>query len=154
VNVSRVLAELVLILHTAFIAFVLFGLIVVLVGMAARWEWTRNFGFRAAHLAAIGYVVVQALLGMVCPLTILENYLRDRAGQDPYGQGGFIQYWLHKLIFFDAEPWVFTVCYSTFGLLVAATWWFAPPRRPDRGTGTKARRQEETGDAVKSELIS
>ena len=33
-------------------------------------------------------------------------------------------------IFFDAEPWVFTVCYTAFGLLVAATWWFAPPRRP------------------------
>ena len=153
-SVYRVLAELVLILHTAFIAFVLFGLIAVLIGMAARWEWTRNFWFRAAHLAAIGYVVVQALYGMVCPLTTLENYLRSRAGQDPYGEAGFIQYWLHKLIFFDAEPWVFTVCYTAFGVLVAATWWFAPPRWPGRGSTTKSRRHEETREALQSELIS
>ena len=153
-NVYRVLAELVLILHTSFIAFVLVGLIAVLVGMAARWEWTRNFWFRAAHLAAIGYVVVQALFGMVCPLTTLENYLRSSGGQDPYGEAGFIQHWLHKLIFFQAEPWVFTVCYTAFGLLVAATWWFAPPRRPQRWGATKARRHEERHEVVQSELIS
>jgi hypothetical protein len=139
VNGYRIAAELVLILHSGFIAFVLFGLLAVLIGMAARWEWTRNFWFRVAHLAAIAYVVVQTLFGMVCPLTILENHLRGRAGQDPYGAGGFIQYWLHKLIFFDAEPWVFTACYTAFGLLVAVTWWLAPPRRAsEHGSSTRA----------------
>ena len=153
-SIYRVLADLVLILHTAFIGFVLCGLIAVLIGMASRWEWTRNFWFRAAHLAAIGYVVAQALFGMVCPLTILENFLRSRAGQDPYGPAGFIQYWLHKLIFFDAEPWVFRMCYTGFGLLVAATWWFAPPRWPTRWGATKARRREERHEGIQSELIS
>ena len=153
-NVYRIAAELVLILHTSFIAFVLFGLVAVLVGMAAKWEWTRNFWFRVAHLAAIGYVVVQALFGMVCPLTILENDLRVRGGQVAYGDGGFIQYWLHKLIFFDAEPWVFTVCYTAFGLLVVATWWFAPPRRPGRWRTAKAQSREDSHQTMPSELIS
>ena len=40
----------------------------------------------------------------------------------------FIAYWLHRLIFFQADPWVFTICYTAFGLLVAATLIFCPPR--------------------------
>jgi hypothetical protein len=154
VNGYRIAAELVLILHTAFIAFVLFGLVAVLVGMAARWEWTRNFWFRVGHLAAIAYVVVQAFFGMVCPLTDLENLLRQRGGQDAYGEGGFIQFWLHKLIFFDAEPWVFTVCYTAFGLLVAATMWFAPPRKPRWWRSAKTPIREDSRERMPSELIS
>ncbi|HEV2294258.1 MAG TPA: DUF2784 domain-containing protein [Tepidisphaeraceae bacterium] len=134
-NGYRIAADVVLVLHTAFIAFVLFGLIVVFIGMAKRWEWVRNFWFRVAHLAAIAYVVVQALFGLVCPLTTLENNLRVRGGERAYSEGGFIQHWLHQLIFFDAEPWVFTLCYTAFGLLVAATMWWAPPRWPWRARG-------------------
>ena len=153
-NGYRIAAELVLILHTAFIAFVLLGLVAVLVGMAARWEWTRNFWFRVGHLAAIAYVVVQAFFGLVCPLTTLENWLRLRGGQVAYGEGGFIQHWLHRLIFFDAEPWVFTVCYTAFGLLVAATMWFAPPRQPKWWRSAKTRSREDSHQEMQSELIS
>jgi hypothetical protein len=130
VNPSRVAADTVLILHTAFIAFVLVGLVLTWVGIFRRWRWVRGFGFRAAHLLAIGYVVVQAYFGLVCPLTILENNLRVRAGQTAYDDRGFIHHWLHNLIFFDAPPWVFTVCYTLFGLLVVGTLYFAPPMRP------------------------
>jgi len=147
VNLYRVLADLVLILHTAFIAFVVLGLVVIAVGVAMRWGWVRNFYFRVAHLAAIGYVVAQAFCGMVCPLTDFENFLRQRGGEAPYGEGGFIQFWLHRLIFFDAEQWVFTLCYTLFGLLVAATMWLAPPRRPGwlrRGSPTTTTNEAAT----------
>ncbi len=133
-NGYRFAADLTLVLHTSFIAFVLFGMIAVVVGMVMRWRWVRNFWFRVGHLASIAYVVVQSLFGLVCPLTTLENHLRVGGGQQAYAEGGFIQFWLHKLIFFDAEPWVFTVCYTAFGLLVAATMWWAPPRWPRFGS--------------------
>jgi hypothetical protein len=129
-NWPRLLSDLILILHTGFIAFVLFGLVVVWLGIALRWQWVRNFYFRAAHLLAIGYVVAQAWLGVACPLTIWENDLRVRGGQSAYGEGGFIAHWLHRLIFFNAEPWVFTTCYTVFGLLVVGTLVFGPPRLP------------------------
>lgn len=129
-NWSRVAADVVLVLHTAFIAFVLVGLILTWVGIFRRWRWVRGFGFRAAHLATILFVVVQAYFGIVCPLTILENDLRLRAGQPAYGDRGFIHHWLHDLIFFDAPSWVFTLCYTLFGLLVVGTLYFAPPMRP------------------------
>ncbi len=152
VNLYRFLADLVLVLHTAFIAFVLFGLVAIFIGMAKHWQWTRNVWFRVAHLAGIGYVVVQAFFDLVCPLTTLENSLRLRGGEELYGAGGFIQHWLHRLIFFDAEPWVFTLCYTGFALLVAATMWFAPPRWP-RGRGATDP-HEARHDHIRSKSIS
>jgi hypothetical protein len=151
-NWPRVFADLILVLHTAFIAFVLVGLILTWVGIFRRWRWVRGFAFRATHLAAIVFVVVQAYFGIVCPLTIWENQLRLRAGQPAYGDRGFIHHWLHDLIFFDAPSWVFTLCYTVFGLLVLGTLIFAPPMRPRFLKGAAA--VEEGGGARHGEAAS
>ena len=47
-NWPRVFADLILVLHTAFIAFVLVGLVLTWVGIIRRWRWVRGFAFRAA----------------------------------------------------------------------------------------------------------
>jgi hypothetical protein len=124
----RIAADAILILHTLFIAFVLFGLVLIWIGYFRSWTWTRGVAFRVAHLCAIGYVVLQSYGRIACPLTILENNLRIRGGQEPYSHNGFIADWLHRLIFFSAPSWVFTVCYTAFALLVIGTLVFAPPR--------------------------
>ena len=59
------------------------------------------------------------------------EHLRRQAGQQSY-PGDFIGYWAHRLIFFDAEPWVFTLAYTLFGLLVLGTFVFGPPHWPGR----------------------
>lgn len=123
------LADTILVTHVGFILFVIVGQALIVVGAVAKWAWVRNATFRFAHLGAIGFVVVQAWLGQDCPLTHWENNLRIKAGQEPYGDNGFIASWLHKFFFFEAEPWVFTLCYSLFGLLVLASLIFAKPRR-------------------------
>jgi hypothetical protein len=128
VNVYGVLADAVLVTHALFIAFVVFGQALILVGLWLGWRWVRNFPFRIAHLAAIGIVVLQAWLGVLCPLTVLENTLRRRAGEPGYA-GSFIGHWLHQLIFYDAEPWVFTAAYTAFAAAVAATWIYGRPVR-------------------------
>jgi hypothetical protein len=120
-------ADGVLIFHTLFIAFVVVGLALIWIGCFLNWRWTRNWRFRIAHLLAIAYVVMESCLSIGCPLTDLENNLRRRAGQNPYDPDGFIAYWLHRLIYFSAPPWVFTVCYVGFGLLVVATFIVARP---------------------------
>ena len=68
-------ADAVLVLHGLFIAFVIFGLLLVLIGIVARWQWINNFWFRIAHLFAIGIVVGQSWGGITCPLTALERSL-------------------------------------------------------------------------------
>ena len=59
--------------HVSGIAFVLFGLVAILLGLVLGWPWVRNFWFRVGHLAAIGVVAGQALAGLICPLTVLET---------------------------------------------------------------------------------
>lgn len=122
----RLLADLVLISHVSFVLFVILGLVLILTGGALRWRWVRNRWFRGLHLAAVAVVVMQAWLGVVCPLTSLENALRLPAGQATY-PGSFITYWLHSLLYYRAPAWVFTAIYSTFGLLVLASWLLVRP---------------------------
>src|SRR5690349_19764639 len=105
-NLARIAADLVVIMHAAYVAFVVLGLAAILIGAARGCDWVRNASFRAIHLAMIAVVVVQAWAGVVCPLTTLENALRRRGGQEPY-PFGFIEYWTHRFLFFRFDRWVF-----------------------------------------------
>ena len=123
----RTFADFVLMAHVSFVAFVIAGLLAILVGGACGWRWIRNPWFRALHLAGIGLVVAQAWLGVICPLTTLEMYLREKAGESTY-RGTFIAHWLQKLLYYEAPAWVFAVCYTLFGLAVVASWVKFRPR--------------------------
>ena len=127
----RLLADVVVALHAVYVGFVVFGLIAILLGRAMGWRWIRNPYFRIAHLAAIGFVCLESIVGIDCPLTTLENTLRLGAGQNGYS-GDFIGYWLDRLIFYDFPPRVFTIIYLAFGLLAAATLWLVPIRLAPR----------------------
>jgi hypothetical protein len=128
---DKTLADLVLLLHAGYIAFVVLGLLLILFGGAMRWRWVRNRWFRLAHLASILLVIVQAWLGIVCPLTTLEDYFRRRAGGPGY-ELGFIADRVQGLIFFDADWRVFAAAYTVFGLLVLASFWLVRPKwKPD-----------------------
>ncbi|MGP9768048.1 DUF2784 domain-containing protein [Halomonas sp. AOP13-D3-9] len=122
------LADVILILHVLFVAFVVLGLFAVYAGYFLNWQWVRNRVFRIVHLCAIGYVVGQAWLGAVCPLTTWEMALRAEAGTAIYS-GSFIQYWLHSLLYFTLPEWVFVVVYTLFGSLVLASWLVVKPRQ-------------------------
>ena len=122
------LADAILILHVLFVAFVVVGLLAVYAGYFLNWRWVRNRVFRIVHLCAIGYVVIQAWLGMICPLTAWEMALRAEAGAATYS-GSFIQYWLHSLLYFTFPEWVFVVVYTVFGSLVLASWFVVKPCR-------------------------
>ncbi len=81
-------AHVVLLLHAAFIAFVMLGGLLVLWRRA--WMWP--------HLAAVLWAAAISLAGWVCPLTPLENSLRLRAGLAGY-EGSFIEHYLLALIY-------------------------------------------------------
>ena len=123
----QMLADLVLATHIAFVAFMVAGLLLIVIGGFCGWRWIRNPWFRSLHLAGIGLVVVQTWWGMICPLTKLEMFLRERAGEATY-RGDFIAHWLQRLLYYEAPPWVFTVFYTLFGLAVIGSWWKFRPR--------------------------
>lgn len=121
------LADLILVVHALFVAFVVSGLLLTLAGGVLQWRWIRNRWFRSIHLICIGVVVLQSWFGMFCPLTSWEHELRLAAGEQGY-ELGFIAAWLRRVMFFEAPPWVFTLTYTLFGALVVATWIGLPPR--------------------------
>lgn len=121
-------ADLVLVTHALFVAFVFIGLVVILPGRYWRWGWVKNWWFRVIHLVAIVIVIAESWLGMICPLTEWENRLREAAGGSGY-PGSFIRHWLHEALFHDFSPWIFTVAYSVFGILVLIAWMVVPPAR-------------------------
>lgn len=126
------LADAVLLLHVLFVAFVVLGLLAIYLGGLLGWHWVRHRWFRLVHLGAIGYVVVQAWLGAVCPLTTLEMALRAEASSATYA-GSFIQHWLQRLLYYTAPEWVFVAVYTLFGSLVLASWWVVRPVARQRG---------------------
>ncbi len=125
----RLLADLVVAIHVAYVGFVVVGMLLILIGILRRWAWIRNFWFRTGHFAAIALVVVESAYGIVCPLTDWEYRLRVAGGEDG-APGSFVGRCLHALLFVELEPWQFTLAYCLFGLAVLATLAWAPPRRP------------------------
>lgn len=121
-------ADALLIAHALFVAFVILALLLTLVGKVLGWGWVRNPWFRLAHILGIGVVVLQAWLGVICPLTAWEMALRAKGGGPVYA-GSFISHWFGKLLYYQAAEWVFIACYTVFGLMVVASWFLVRPRR-------------------------
>ncbi|MFC5768284.1 DUF2784 domain-containing protein [Thauera sinica] len=84
----RLAADAVLLLHLAFILFVLLGGL-----LALRWRRAP-----LVHLPAAAWGIYIELSGGICPLTPLENRLRAAAGQAGY-EGGFVEHYLLALIY-------------------------------------------------------
>ena len=88
--IARLLADMVLLLHVAFILFALSGGLIIL---WKRWViWI--------HLPVLLWASVVNLAGWTCPLTPLENALRALAGQVGY-EGGFVEHYVVPLVYPD-----------------------------------------------------
>ena len=124
-------ADAVAVFHVAYVAFVAFGLAAIVIGAAWGTRWVRNFRFRALHLAAMGFVLLETLIGIMCPLTVLEDRLRHRAGQTGY-PADFLGYWVDRLIFYHWPPWVFATLYVSFTLAIVVVMIVVPPELPWR----------------------
>ncbi|MCS7166983.1 MAG: DUF2784 domain-containing protein [Gemmatales bacterium] len=132
------LANVILLVHFALVAFVVAGLLLTLLGGCCRWSWVRNFWFRATHLALVVVIVLEAIFGIVCPLTTWESQLRALAGDEgvvELERQGFIIYYARKILFFpdelawDAQTlmWI----YIGFGAVVVLSVVLVPPRWPE-----------------------
>ncbi len=86
--IYRILADLVMVAHFAFILFAIFG------GLAAlRWKSALWL-----HVPAVVWSILILLLGWACPLTPLENWLRQKGGESGY-ETSFIDQYLIPIIY-------------------------------------------------------
>ena len=115
-------ADIVLIIHFLFVLFVVGSLPMIWIGAWLNLKFVRNLVFRLTHLAAILFVVTESLGGIVCPLTQWEYALREMEADR-----SFIQYWLHRILYYDVPETILTASYVVFALLVALTFKLVPP---------------------------
>jgi hypothetical protein len=85
---DRLAADAVVALHLAFVVFACLG------GLLA---W-RRLRYAAFHLPALAWAAWIEFTGRICPLTPLENALRERAGQSGY-EGGFVDHYLMPILY-------------------------------------------------------
>jgi hypothetical protein len=99
------LASAVLFLHALFIVWVVFGAVFTRSRPILRW----------LHIGSLIWGILTELLPWPCPLTLLENWLEQKAGVEPY-QGGFLLHYLDKLVYPNISAAALTVA----GVLVCA----------------------------------
>ena len=116
----RVLADLIVAVHVAYVGFVVFGQLAIWIGLALRRPFARNAWFRWIHLALMSVVGLEAVLGLTCPLTRWEADLRRLGGQEV--EGDFVGRLLHNLIFVDLPSNVITGLHITFMSSWARRW--------------------------------
>lgn len=123
------LADLVVVVHAAFVLFTVFGGL-----LALRWRWVA-----ALHLPALGWGVYIELAGRVCPLTPLENSLRAAAGEPTY-TGDFIAQYAISLLYPEdltrETQRMLAVLLGAFNVVVYALVW---RRHWRRGRGASSR---------------
>jgi uncharacterized protein DUF2784 len=104
-NLYSALASAVLFLHSLFILCVVFGALLTRSRPILRW----------LHIVSLIWGILTELLPWPCPLTLLENWLEQKAGVEPY-QGGFLLHYMDKLVYPDVSATVLTVA----GVIVCA----------------------------------
>lgn len=86
--IGRVLDDVTVAVHYVVMAYIVFGGFLVW-----RWRWTLP-----VHLLAIAWAVISLIFPVDCPLTWLENYFRQMAGQPPL-RGGFIDTYITGVLY-------------------------------------------------------
>jgi len=86
--IFRLLADLTVVVHLAFVFFILFGGVLVIRRPAIAW----------VHLPVVAWGALLEFGGWICPLTPLENYLRARGGEAVY-EGSFVERYVMPLLY-------------------------------------------------------
>ena len=124
---SALLADCILALHFAIVAFNIGMVPLAGIGLWRRWPWITRPWLRRTHLAMMGLIAFQGFADQACPLTVLEHYLRENAGQRGY-EGSMIGHWLGSVMYWDLPPWIFIAGYAGWFMLALMAWWFVKRR--------------------------
>tara|TARA_B100000989_G_scaffold296164_1_gene278804 strand:+ start:2389 stop:2751 length:363 start_codon:yes stop_codon:yes gene_type:complete len=100
------LADLILIIHFFIIIFIISLFALVPYGYYRKWNWVSRKKIRYTHLFLMTLVTIESFIGIICPLTILENHLRGTITNQ-----SFLSKHLSKIIFFNFPSSFFLALY-------------------------------------------
>jgi hypothetical protein len=128
---DALVAEAILAVHLAIIAFNVLGFVVIPVGAWRRWRIVRVAWLRLLHLGVMAVVAGQALAGRACFLTVWQNELTgNRTAPEP-----LIAHWVNSLIYWNIPIWGFAIFYSALFLYILTLTVLVPFGRSRRKTG-------------------
>ena len=106
-------ADIILVIHFLIVFFIFSLFALVPYGYYKKWTWVSIKKIRYTHLFLITFVAIESIVGIICPLTILENNLRGTITNQT-----LVSKYLSKLIFFDF-PGSFFLSLYLIGFLFA-----------------------------------
>ena len=116
------IADALLLVHFSLAAFITLGFFIIPIGYKLGWNWIKNRNLRLLHLSLMGVITVETIVGLTCPLTVLENMFRDV----DYS-ASFMSYWIAQILYWDLPNHVFVTLYSLCLWWVSILWKICPP---------------------------
>lgn len=135
----KILADLVVLIHFAWILFMLWGFILTVCSttsiyvLPAAKDRSRAFFdrwiFRTIHLGGIVYVAILTVLGKYCPLTILENNLRQQYDTELTYPGSFVVHYIERIVYPEANFLLFVIPTIIIVVFTALMFIIRPPTK-------------------------
>ena len=116
------IADFVLLVHFCIVIFISFGFILIPVGYSFDWIWIKKRYLRLLHAGMMSFITFETLLGMICPLTIIENNLRGINENH-----SFISMWVSEIIYWNLPSKFFVILYCILLLWTFLMWKIYPP---------------------------
>ena len=116
------IADIVLFFHFCIVIFITSGFVLIPIGYNLDWLWIKNKKLRLLHLGMMIFITFETVLGMACPLTILENNLRDINENQL-----FVSKWMNEIIYWDFPSKFFIVLYCLSLGWTFLMWKIFPP---------------------------
>ena len=116
------IADALLLVHFCLAAFITFGFFLIPLGHKLGWHWIKNRNVRLLHLLLMAFITAETIIGLTCPLTVLENMFRDIKYSS-----SFMSYWLTEILYWNLPSKVFVLLYSLCLVWVLILWKICPP---------------------------
>ena len=111
-----------LLVHFSLAAFITIGFIIIPIGYQLGWNWIKNRNLRLLHLSLMGVITAETIVGLTCPLTVLENMFID-----VNYSSSFMSYWIAQTLYWDLTNQEFVILYLLCLGWVSILWKVCPP---------------------------
>ena len=124
--INYIIADIILLIHFLIIIFVVSLFIFIPVGYKFNWKFLKNKIIRVVHISLMTIVTIESLIGVHCPLTVLENKFRGVLYHT-----SLISRILKEIVFWQFPSYFFLIAYILCLFLTIFLWWRYPPINKD-----------------------
>ncbi len=117
-----VFANIISVLHFCIFLFITLCCLLIPLGYKLKWNWVKIRKLRLLHVIMMGFITIETILGIVCPLTSLEIFLRDENKV-----GNILNKIIHEIMYWDLPASYFIIIYVLCFLYLIFLWIYFKP---------------------------